>query len=54
MQEYIEHKNKKKEHGMVVFSFPPYTPEHNKIESTFGRLKNKISFKNLNSKEFRE
>ena len=42
-----------KEHGMVVFTFPPYSPELNKIENTFGRLKNKISFKNLNSKEFR-
>ena len=39
---------------MVVFTSPPYSPELNKIENTFGRLKNKISFKNLNSKEFRE
>ena len=56
MREYIEQiklpvwlrKNK-----MVVFTFPPYTPELNKIENTFGRLKNKISFQNLNSKDFK-
>ena len=42
-----------KQNNMVVFTFPPYSPELNKIENTFGRLKNKISFQNLNSKEFK-
>ena len=31
-----------KKHGMVAFIFSPYSPEHNKIKNTFGRLKNKI------------
>ena len=35
-----------KEHKLVVLSIPPYSPELNKIENTFGRLKNRISFKN--------
>ena len=43
-----------KENGIVVFTFPPYSPELNKIENTFWKLKNKISYKNLNSKEFNE
>ena len=30
---------------VVAFTFPPYSPELNKIEITFGRLKNKLSFK---------
>ena len=42
-----------KENSIVWFSFPPYSPELNKVENTFGRLKNKISFKNLNSKDLR-
>ena len=42
-----------KQNNMVVFTFPPYSPELNKIENTFGRLKNKISFLNINSKEFK-
>ena len=29
------------------------SPELNKIEHTFGVLKNKIAFQNLNSKEFK-
>ena len=36
-----------KQNNMVFFTFPPYSPELNKIENTFGRLKNKISFQNL-------
>ena len=36
-----------KEHKLVVFTIPPYSPELNKIENTFGRLKNRISFQNL-------
>ena len=42
-----------KENSIVWFSFPPYSSELNKVENTFGRLKNKISFKNLNSKDLR-
>ena len=42
-----------KEDSLVCFTFPPYSHELNKIENTFGRLKNKLSFTNLNSKEFR-
>ena len=42
-----------KEHKLVVFTIPPYSPELNKIENTFGRLKNRISFQNLNSKDFK-
>ena len=42
-----------KQNKMVVFTFHPYTPELNRIENTFGRLKNKISFQNLNSKGFK-
>ena len=30
--------------GLVVFTFPPYSTELNKIENTFGRLKTRISF----------
>jgi hypothetical protein len=37
---------------MVVFTIPPYTPEMNKIEHTFGILKNKIAKRNLNIKDF--
>ena len=42
-----------KQNKMVVFTFPPYTPELNRIKNTFGRLKNKIYFQNLNSKGFK-
>ena len=42
-----------KENNLILFTFPPYTPELNKIENTFGRLKNRLSFKNINSKDFR-
>ena len=42
-----------KNYEVVAFTFPPYSPELNKIENTFGRLKNKLSFKNLNTKEFK-
>ena len=42
-----------KEFKMVVFTIPPYSPELNRIEHTFGRLKNRISFKNLNSKDLK-
>ena len=42
-----------KDYKLVVFTIPPYSPELNKIENTFGRLKNRISFQNLNSKYFK-
>ena len=42
-----------KNYEVVAFTFPPYSPELNKIENTFGRLKNKLSFKFLNIKEFK-
>ena len=42
-----------KENKLIVFTFPPYSPQLNKIEHTFGTLKNKISFQNLNKKEFK-
>ena len=42
-----------KQNKMVVFTFTPYTPELNRIENIFGRLRNKISFQNLNSKDFK-
>ena len=42
-----------KENEWVAFTFSPYSPELNKIEHTFGVLKNKIAFKNLNAKEFK-
>ena len=35
-----------KQNNMVVFTFPPYSPELNKIKNTFGRLTKKISFQN--------
>ena len=35
-----------KNYEVVAFTFPPYSPELNKIENTFGRLKDKFSFKN--------
>ena len=56
MQEFIKQKkviNLIKENNLVFFTIPPYSPELNKVENTFGRLKNKLSFKNLNCKEFR-
>ena len=43
-----------KENNLILFAFPPYSPEQNKIENTFGRLKNRLSFKILNSKDFRQ
>ena len=38
---------------MVVFAFPPYSPEWNKINNTFERLKSNISFQNLNSQDLK-
>ena len=41
------------ENKLIVFAFSPYSPQLNKIEHTFGTLKNKLSFQNLNTKEFK-
>ena len=41
-----------KENEWVVLTFPPYSPELNKMVHTFGVLK-KIAFQNLNAKEFK-
>ena len=38
-----------KNYEVVAFTFPLYSLELNKKEKTFGRLKNKLSFKNLNT-----
>ena len=37
----------------VVFTIPPYSPELNQIEHTFGILKSKISKRNMNGKELK-
>ena len=42
-----------KENEWVVSTFPPYSPELNKIEHTFEVLKNKIAFQNLNAKDIK-
>ena len=39
---------------LKVFTIPPYSPELNKIENTFGIIKNKLSFKNLNIKQLKQ
>ena len=36
--------------GWVVFTIPPYLPELNQIEHTFGILKSKMSKSNFNAK----
>ena len=41
-----------KEWNLVAFTFPPYSPELNKIEHVFGTLKKKLSLRNLANKEF--
>ena len=53
------HKTKKvrvimKKLKWVVFTIPPYSPELNHIEHTFGILKVRISKRNFNIKEFKE
>ena len=40
----------KKQNKWVVSIFPSYSPKLNKIESTFGRFKSKISFQYFNNK----
>ena len=39
---------------LIVFTIPPYSPELNKIENTFGIIMNKLSFKNLNIKQLKQ
>ena len=53
------HKTKKvkllvKKLRWVVFSIPPYSPELNQIEHTFGILKSNISKRNMNRKELKQ
>ena len=53
------HKTKKvriiiKKLNWVVFTIPPYYPELNQIEHTFGILKVRIAKRNFNIKEFKE
>ena len=53
------HKTKKvriimKKLNWVVFIIPPYSPELNQLEHTFGILKVRISKRNVNIKEFKE
>ena len=38
----------------VVFTIPPYSPELNQIEHTFGILKVRIYKRNFNIKEFKD
>ena len=38
----------------VAFTIPPYSPELNQIEKTFGILKTKISKRNINAKCFEQ
>ena len=40
--------------GWVVFKIPPYSPELNQIEHTFGILKSKILRRNMNGKELKQ
>ena len=42
-----------KENNLVLFTFPLYSPELNIMENTFGRFKTRISFNNLNWKDFK-
>ena len=39
---------------LIALTIPPYSPELNKIENTFGTIKNKLSFKNLNIKQLKQ
>ena len=53
------HKTKKvriimKKLKWVVFTIPPYSPELNQIEHTFGILKVRIAKRNFNIKKFKE
>ena len=39
---------------LIVFTIPPYSPELNKVEQSFGNLKKNMSFRNLNIKDFKK
>ena len=43
-----------KQNNQVLFTLPSFSSELNKIENTFKRIKTKISFANLNSKDLRK
>ena len=43
-----------KQNNLVLFTLPSFSSELNKIENTFERIKTKISFANLNSKDLRK
>ena len=43
-----------KQNNLVLFTPPSFSSELNKIENTFERIKTKISFANLNSKDLRK
>ena len=43
-----------KQNNLVLFTLPPYSSELNKIKNAFGRIKKRISFANLNSKDFKK
>ena len=47
-------KNVIKQNNLVLFTLPSFSSELNKIENTFERIKTKISFANLNSKDLRK
>ena len=36
----------------IIFTFPPYSPELNETEHTFGVIKSKLSKRNFNGKAF--
>lgn len=41
-----------KDYNLIVFTIPPYSPEMNRIEHTFGKLKKAIACRNLSGKNF--
>ena len=43
-----------KQNNLVLFTFPQYSLELNKIENTFKYIKMIISFFNLNRKDFKK
>ena len=43
-----------RQNNLVLFTLPSFSSELNKIGNTFERIKTKISFANLNSKDLRK